>query len=84
MSEHQPDFSYSFGPEPHRDRTKQILRRHPEIRTLIGPSPVTFRYILALVSLQFVIAWLVGDQPIWLVIALAYTVGAFASQGSSS
>jgi sphingolipid delta-4 desaturase len=74
-------FSHSDAPEPHRDRTKQILRRHPEIRTLIGPSPVTFLCILGLVGLQFGVAWLAADQPLWVVFALAYTVGAFASHG---
>ena len=81
LSEHLSAFSYSCSPEPHRDRTKQILRRHPEIRNLIGPSPVTFWCILGLVSLQFGIAWFVADRSIWLVLALAYTVGAFASHG---
>jgi len=77
----QSAFAYSYGPEPHRDRTKQILRQHPEIRSLIGPSPATFWYILGLVSLQFGVAWFVADRPMWLVLALAYTVGAFASHG---
>lgn len=77
----QSDFAYSASPEPHRDRTKQILRQHPEIRRLIGPSPVTFWYILGLVSLQFGVAWLVADRSWWLVLLLAYTVGAFAGHG---
>ena len=68
-----------MGAEPHRDRTKQILRRHPEIRSLIGPARLTFWCILGLVSLQFFVAWFVADQPVWVVLGLAYTVGAFAS-----
>jgi sphingolipid delta-4 desaturase len=75
------DFFHSSAAEPHRDRTKQILRRHPEIRTLIGPHPVTFWWILGLVSLQFGVAWFVADQPVWVMIALAYTMGAFVSHG---
>jgi sphingolipid delta-4 desaturase len=75
---HPSDFSFSAGPEPHRDRTKQILRRHPEIRTLIGPSPVSFLWILGLVVLQFGTAWFVADRSVWVMLALAYTVGAFA------
>ncbi len=81
MLERQLDFSHSVRPEPHRDRTKQILRRHPEIRALIGPAPFTFWCILGLVGLQFGVAWFVADRPMWLVLALAYTVGAFASHG---
>jgi sphingolipid delta-4 desaturase len=74
----QSDFSFSVGAEPHRDRTKQILRRHPEIRALIGPSQVSFWWILGLVILQFGTAWFVADQSVWVMLALAYTVGAFA------
>ena len=81
MPEHQPDFAHSSSPEPHRDRTKQILRLHPEIRNLIGPSPVTFLHIVGLVSLNFATAWFVRDKSVWLTLALAYTVGAFASHG---
>jgi sphingolipid delta-4 desaturase len=81
LVEHPSDFSYSVAPEPHRNRTKQILRGHPEVRTLIGPSPISFWCILGLVGLQFGVAWLVAERPLWLVLALAYTVGAFASHG---
>jgi sphingolipid delta-4 desaturase len=77
----ESDFSYSPRGEPHRDRTKQILRDHPQIRSLIGPAPVTFWWILGLVGLQFAVAWFVADQPIWVLVLLAYTVGAFASHG---
>jgi sphingolipid 4-desaturase/C4-monooxygenase len=78
---HPSDFSYSVNPEPHRSRTKQILRRHPDIRALIGPNPATFWWILGLVGIQFAVAWFVADRPVWLVVVLAYTVGAFASHG---
>ena len=81
MPDQLSDFRHSVGPEPHRSRTKQILREHPEIRGLIGPAPFTFWCILALVALQFGVAWHVADESVWLVIALAYTVGAFASHG---
>jgi sphingolipid delta-4 desaturase len=81
LLEQSADFSHSVRPEPHRNRTKQILRRHPDIRTLIGPNPATFWWILGLVALQFAVARFVADQPVWLVVVLAYTVGAFASHG---
>jgi len=81
LLEHHSDFSHSADPEPHRSRTKQILRLHPEIRSLIGPSSASFWCILGLVSLQFGVAWFVADRPMWLVLILAYTVGAFASHG---
>ena len=65
------------SPRPHQTDSP----RSPEIRTLIGPAPFTFWCILGLVGLQFGVAWFVADRPMWLVLVLAYTVGAFASHG---
>ena len=73
------DFSYSTAPEPHRGRTKAILRRHPEIRRLIGPNPVTFWWTVGIVALQLALAALAVRLPWWLVVVLAYAVGAFAN-----
>ena len=36
MSRLAEEFVHSTAPEPHRARTQEILRRHPEIRRLIG------------------------------------------------
>jgi sphingolipid delta-4 desaturase len=72
------DFVYSTAPEPHRARTRDLLRRHPEIRDLIGPNATTFWWTAGIVALQVVVAWLVADRPWWAVVAVAYTVGAFA------
>jgi len=72
-------FRYSPSPEPHRSRTKEILRLHPEIRTLIGPAHSTFWWVLAIVGLQGVVTWAADTSPWWLIFLLAYTVGAFAN-----
>jgi sphingolipid 4-desaturase/C4-monooxygenase len=73
------DFAHSAQPEPHRARTKDLLRSHPEIRALIGPSQRTFWYTLGIVLVQFGIAWFAASRSWWLVVLLAYTAGAFAS-----
>ena len=73
------DFAHSTAPEPHRARTKEILRRHPEIRNLIGPNPTTVWYAIGIVSLQVALAIWVAAGPWWLVFAVAYGVGAFAN-----
>jgi sphingolipid delta-4 desaturase len=75
----QTEFSYSKEPEPHRQRTKAILRDHPEARELIGKNPMTFVYTLGLVTFQIMIAVLLRNQPWWLVVVVAYVVGAFAN-----
>lgn len=72
------DFQYSDQPEPHRIRTRNILKMHPEIRNLIGRNPVTIIAIIGLVGIQVAIAWFARDLSWWWVLALAYLVGAFA------
>lgn len=72
------EFIYSGNPEPHRIRTKKILRQHPEMRKLIGKNPATIFAILGLVGLQVLLAWWLSSQSWWLVVGIAYLVGAFA------
>src|SRR5271154_981348 len=72
------DFVYSVQCEPHRLRTKQILKQHPEIRQLIGKNPKTFIAIFGLVAFQVAMAWLVSNQSWWVVAIAAYLLGAFA------
>lgn len=71
-------FVYSTNPEPHRARTKQILKQHPDVRKLIGKNPLTFLAIVGVVALQVVGAWYLQDKSWWLILAAAYFVGAFA------
>lgn len=71
------DFIFSPNPEPHRTRTKQILKQHPQIRKLIGKNRFSFFVILFLVTAQIVLAITVSHSS-WLVIFLAaYLAGAF-------
>lgn len=72
------DFTYSQNPEPHRIRTKQILKEHPEIRNFIGKNPYTLFFIIGLVSFQIVLAFLLADESWWLIVGAAYLLGAFA------
>ncbi len=78
MSVDKNDFSYSTIAEPHRERTKTILRRHPEIRELIGKNPVTFWYTLGIVAVQIALAYVLREQSWWLIFGVAYLIGAFA------
>ena len=65
------DFTYTEEPQVHRERRREIVRRHPEIRELGGPHVSTPIAIVALVAIQLVAAWLVRD----LGIPLAYPTG---------
>lgn len=71
------DFIYSNTSEPHRIRTKQILKKHPDVRKLIGKNPTTFLFIILLVTLQIGGALFLADKAWWLIFVVAYFVGAF-------
>lgn len=75
------DFVHTATLEPHRIRTRQILRNHPDIRNLIGKNAYTIFAILGMVTIQVVLAWAVRDASWWIVIGVAYFVGAFADHG---
>lgn len=79
MSGETTDFRHSSVAEPHRDRTKDILKRHPEVRQLIGTDTTTFWFTLGLVAFQFALAWYIADKPWWAILALSWCVGAFAN-----
>jgi sphingolipid delta-4 desaturase len=63
----------------HPDRAKAILRLHPEVRELVGPNRATFAAILGVVALQFTIGYFSASWPWWLILVVAYAVGALAS-----
>src|ERR1043166_6475211 len=72
------DFIFSNAPEPHRIRTKQILKEHPQIRKLIGKNINSFYAIVFIVGLQVTLSCLLNNQSWWWIIGVAYFVGAFA------
>jgi sphingolipid delta-4 desaturase len=72
-------FRFSSEPEPHKLRTKQILASSPDVRNLISKNPFTIIPLVALVAGMVVISWLLKDSPWWLILLVAYTVGAFAN-----
>jgi len=72
------DFPRSTSGEPHAGRAREILGRHPEIRRQFGYNPWSAPLIVALVTLQMILAVWIHQQPWWLVLLVAYAVGAFA------
>jgi sphingolipid delta-4 desaturase len=79
MPDESGDFRYSDQPEPHRSRTKAILRDHPEVRKLFGPNIWSFAIIVGVVAFQYTVAYLLRDQPWWLIVAVAWGVGAYCN-----
>ncbi|MEJ0081811.1 MAG: hypothetical protein WDM78_12880 [Puia sp.] len=72
-------FRWSMESEPHKPRTKEIIHKHPEIRTLIGRNPWTFGVILLCVGFQVVLSYFLRDASWWIIFLVAYLGGAFAS-----
>ncbi|MBK8699743.1 MAG: fatty acid desaturase [Saprospiraceae bacterium] len=73
------DFLHSDLPEPHIQRTREIIKKYPQIKTLMGRNPTTFVYIVGIVGLQISIAIFSSNLAWYWVLAIAYGVGAFAN-----
>ena len=71
------DFVEVEYPEPHADRTKRLLKEHPEIKELFDTNPWTAVICVAAVSAQLGLAVWAGTQPWWAIVLLAWFVGAF-------
>lgn len=77
-----PSTFFSSPAQPHPERTKAILRLHPDVRDLMGRNPWTAPVLLAVVFFQVAIAWSMGRLGLgywWLALIVAYLMGAFAN-----
>jgi sphingolipid 4-desaturase/C4-monooxygenase len=73
------DFLHSNEAEPHIGRTREIIKKYPQIKNLMGRNPNTFLFIVGVVALQLLVAAAVSQLGwIWALV-LAYAVGAFAN-----
>ncbi|MFA7228957.1 MAG: fatty acid desaturase [Melioribacteraceae bacterium] len=79
MLKREKDFKYSELPEPHKERTRQILKAHPEVRNLISRNRASFYLILGISALQVAIGILLSTQSWWLALIAAWSIGAFAN-----
>jgi sphingolipid 4-desaturase/C4-monooxygenase len=83
VAEITPDamFAQSDTPPPHRERAKQILARHPEVRDFFQRDRWSALWTVLLVALQVAvgIALALFDVPWWAIIFTAYAFGAFAN-----
>ncbi|PKL83057.1 MAG: fatty acid desaturase [Ignavibacteriae bacterium HGW-Ignavibacteriae-3] len=79
MLKREKDFKYSELAEPHKERTREILKTHPEVRNLITRNQNSFYLVIGVAAMQIAIAVLLADQSVWLVLATAWVIGAFAN-----
>ena len=76
MSDTARIFLESAGLEAVGRRRRALIAAHPELRALIGPSPLSALLLLAFVAAQLAIAYALRAQPLWLVAAAAIAAGA--------
>lgn len=73
------EYFISESAEPHASRKREILKKHPEIKALMGHEPLTKYIVAATVALQVFMAQLTVDWSWgWYLVAL-YVVGATAN-----
>ena len=78
----QDNFYQADFEQPHPERTRAILKAHPEVRSLMGRNPWTALIGLLVVAAQTGIAFGVsrlGPHGWWVGLLLAYGFGAFAN-----
>lgn len=73
------EFLISQEAEPHIGRTREIIKKYPQIKQLMGRNPYTFLFIVAIVSLQLSLAWVSSTLAWYWVLLIAYGIGAFAN-----
>lgn len=75
-------FYQAASDQPHPERTRAILKAHPEVRSLFGRNPWTAAITLSIIALQIALSFAFGRlgwSYWWLSLLVAYGVGAFAN-----
>ena len=73
------EFLVSQDAEPHIGRTREIIKKYPQIKELMGRNHMTIAYIVLVVYLQLVLAYVSSGLAWYWVLLMAYAVGAFAN-----
>ena len=73
------DFTFVRDRPAHVQRAREIFAKYPQVRSLMQPNPMSALWVVGLVSLQWVAAYLVQDVSwIWILVG-AYLFGAFVN-----
>ncbi|XP_006000499.1 sphingolipid delta(4)-desaturase/C4-monooxygenase DES2-like [Latimeria chalumnae] len=71
----QKDFEWVYTDQPHSDRRKEILAKHPEIKSLMGPDHNLKWIVMVMVLVQFASSYFVKDLSWKWLFFLAYVFG---------
>uniref|UniRef100_A0A8D0BT84 sphingolipid 4-desaturase n=1 Tax=Salvator merianae TaxID=96440 RepID=A0A8D0BT84_SALMN len=69
------DFEWVYTEQPHTQRRKEILAKHPAIKTLMVPDPHLKWIVTGMVLIQLVACYLVRDLPLKWLFFWAYAFG---------
>ncbi|CAH1791660.1 unnamed protein product [Owenia fusiformis] len=69
------DFEWVYTQEPHATRRKEILAKHPEVKTLMGHDPSLKWKVLSMVAFQILSAYFLRDASWVTIVILAYVLG---------
>lgn len=92
-SQTDPSFEIKVGqfmvvdyPEPHLERGRRLIRKHPEISKLFGRNPWTMAIAIVSSGAQIALAWalVTWSVPWWGMLAVAWLVGAFFCNANSA
>ncbi|CAE7426342.1 unnamed protein product [Symbiodinium pilosum] len=70
------DFFYADNLEPHATRRSEILKKHPEIKALMGPEWKTKYIVVATVALQVFMAYITRSWSTCSFLIAVYVIGA--------
>jgi sphingolipid delta-4 desaturase len=70
------DYIHVTRLQQHALRHREILRAHPEVRDLAGPSPSSAAWVAPLVGAQLALALALQSAAWWIWLPIAYIVGA--------
>ena len=66
------EFSRVSTDDPHKQRRRDIIQAHPEIRRLTGRNPYSMLLIVSVVTAQLTTAYLLRTSSLWLILIGAY------------
>ena len=72
----EEDEDWEYTEEPHSSRRKAILKKHPEIKKLMGYDPFIAYVVTAEIIAQIIMAYLVKDASWPILVFLSYLVSA--------
>lgn len=79
-----PEMNWIWKEEPHTSRRQRILRKHPEIKKLMGYDSTIAYYVTLEVIIQIAISWVVQDWSWPAILVTAYCIGGFVNHSLGS